>query len=179
MHKVFLIGDPHFYHKNIIDYCNRPFSSVDEMNEYLVKRWNSVVSKGDVVICLGDFALGSKDKIIEIGQRLNGRKYLILGNHDQASINTYYEAGFEFVSRFPILYDGFFILSHEPQFVQENGPYANVFAHVHNDPNYKDVSPRGFCVSAERINYTPIEWEEVKKRIAECDAEVNKNDGRN
>ena len=143
------------------------------MNKELIKRWNSVVKKDDVVFCLGDFALCGKDKIIEIGQQLNGRKTLILGNHEGASIKTYYEAGFEFVSRYPVLYDGFYIFSHEPQFVQENGPYANIFAHVHNDPNYKDVSPRGFCVSAERISYTPILWEEVKKRIAECDVKVN------
>lgn len=156
-------------HKNIIQYCNRPFSSVGEMNEEIIKRWNSVVKKDDVVFHLGDFALCGKDKIIEIGQRLNGRKTLIIGNHDGASIKTYYEAGFEHVIKYPILFNDFFILSHMPQFVQDNGLYANIFAHVHNDPNYKDASPRGLCVSAERINYTPISWEEIKKRMQECE----------
>lgn len=171
MNNVFFIGDPHFNHKNIISYCNRPFTSVDEMNNELIKRWNSVVKKDDVVFCLGDFALCGKDKIIEIGQRLNGRITLILGNHDGASIKTYYEAGFELISKYPILYDDFFILSHMPQYTQDNGLYANIFAHVHDDPNYKDVSKRGFCVSAERINYTPIAWEEIKRRMQECEAE--------
>ena len=169
MGNVFFIGDTHFCHSNIITYCNRPFSSVDEMNEEIIKRWNSVVKKDDMVFHLGDFALCGKDKIIEIGQRLNGRKFLILGNHDGASIKTYHEAGFECVVKYPILYDDYFILSHMPQFTQENGLYANIFAHVHNDPNYKDVSPRGFCVSVERINYTPISWEEIKKCMKESE----------
>ena len=171
MNDVFLIGDTHFYHKNIIQYCNRPFSSVDEMNEEIIKRWNNTIKKQDRVFLLGDFALCGKDKIIEIGQRLNGRKSLILGNHDGAAIKTYFEAGFEFVYNFPVIFDNFFILSHMPQFTQENGLYANIFAHVHDDPNYKDVSSRGFCVSAERINYTPISWEEIKQRMQKCEME--------
>ena len=91
--KIFLIGDCHFGHRNIIKYCNRPFKDVEDMNEQLIKNWNSVVGKNDTVYVVGDFALCGKQKIIEIGQRLNGRKRLVLGNHDQASVNTYREAG--------------------------------------------------------------------------------------
>lgn len=82
--KIFLIGDTHFMHRNIIKYCNRPFKDVEEMTETLIKNWNSVVGKNDIVYVVGDFALCGKAKIIEIGNQLNGRKRLILGNHDQA-----------------------------------------------------------------------------------------------
>ena len=135
------------------------------MNKALIDNWNKVVRKEDKVIMNGDFALSGKDKIIEIGQQLNGRKTLILGNHDGASLKTYYDAGFEMVSKYPIVVGEFFIVSHMPQYVQENGVYVNVFAHVHNNPAFKDVSARSFCTSAERINYTPIEFEDMKARI--------------
>lgn len=163
--RIWFIGDTHFNHKNIIQYCNRPFPSVDEMNETLITNWNKVVGKEDRVFMMGDFALCGKDKIIEIGQRLKGRKILLLGNHDGASLNTYYEAGFEMVSRFPILFKEFFILSHKPQNIQENGMYVNIFAHIHTNPAFKTASAQSYCVSAERINYTPIEFNEIYKAI--------------
>lgn len=165
MSEVFMIGDTHFCHFNIIKYCDRPFNSTEEMNEKLIENWNKVVGKQDQVFMMGDFALCGKEKIIEIGNRLKGNKTLILGNHDGASLDTYYKAGFKMISKFPILFDEFFILSHTPQYIQENGVYANIFAHVHTNPMYKSVNSRSFCSSVERINYTPISFEVIKKRM--------------
>lgn len=169
--ETYLIGDPHFCHKNIIKYCNRPFETVNEMNETLISNWNKTVGKQDIVYCLGDFALCGKDKLVEIGQRLNGRKRLILGNHDGASLKTYRDAGFEYVYNHPILVDDFYILSHMPQHVQPDGLYANIYAHVHDDPSYKDVSPRSFCASSERIEYKPILLSEIKNAMSKCESE--------
>ena len=164
--KKFFIGDCHFGHRNIIKYCNRPFANVEEMTEGLIKNWNSVVGKNDIVYVVGDFALCGKQKIIEIGNRLNGRKRLILGNHDGASIVTYREAGFEFIYNHSIVLDDFYIVSHIPMVgISENTPFANIFAHVHDDPTYKDYSCRSFCVSAERINYTPVEFKVIKEKM--------------
>ena len=140
------------------------------MTESLIKNWNSVVGKNDIVYVVGDFALCGKQKIIEICQRLNGRKRLILGNHDQASVNTYREAGFEFIYNHPIIVDGFYFVSHEPIIgLTPDGVFAQIFAHVHNDPIYATVTPRSFCVSAERINYTPIEFETIKAYMKEAE----------
>ena len=164
--KIFLIGDTHFSHRNIIKYCNRPFVDVDDMNEQLIKNWNKVVGANDIVYVVGDFALCGKQKIIEIGQQLKGRKRLILGNHDQASIETYREAGFEFVYNHPIVLNDFFIVSHTPMTcLPSDGVYAQIFAHVHDDPIYATITPRSCCVSAERINYTPIEFEKVYRAM--------------
>ena len=169
--KIFLIGDCHFGHRNIIKYCNRPFKDVADMTEKLIKNWNSVVGNNVIVYVVGDFALCGKQKIIEICQRLNGRKRLILGNHDGASIATYREAGFEFVYNHPIVLDDFYIISHVPMVgISINATFANIFAHVHDNPTYRDCSCRGFCVSAERIDYTPIDFEIIKQRIKEEDA---------
>ena len=55
---VFVISDHHFYHENIIKYCNRPFNSLREMNYTMIEKWNSVVSENDTVLHLGDFSFG-------------------------------------------------------------------------------------------------------------------------
>ena len=137
------------------------------MNEILVRNWNKVVGKYDIVYILGDFALCGRDRIIEIAQKLNGRKRLILGNHDGASIDTY-KSVFEYVYNHSIVLDEFYILSHYPQtYIQENGLYANIFAHVHDNPAYVDASSRTFCVSAERIDYTPILFDKIKEIMKE------------
>lgn len=78
---IFFTADHHFYHTNIIRYCSRPFVTVEEMNEEMVKRWNSVVSPGDIVYYLGDFSL-AKRPVEYFAPRLNGEKHLIMGNHD-------------------------------------------------------------------------------------------------
>ena len=171
--KFGLLAIPTFVsHRNIIPYCNRPFATVSEMNKALIDNWNKVVREGDKVIMNGDFALSGKDKIIEIGQQLNGRKTLILGNHEGASLKTYYDAGFEMVSKYPIVVEEFYIVSHKPpQFMSDKTPYVYFYAHVHNNPAFKDVSARSFCTSAERINYTPIEFEDMKARIVAVSGE--------
>ena len=158
---TFLIGDTHFCHANIIRYCNRPFKTVQEMNQAIVDNWNDIVKPNDQVFVLGDFCLGNKKAIIEMGQMLNGHKNLILGNHDRGSMNAYREAGFESISKYPILLHDYFLLSHAPLHTTPDGLYANIFAHVHDDPKYLTVSQRSYCVSAERIDYTPVDFDYV------------------
>lgn len=75
-------SDLHFSHSNIIKYCNRPFSNVEEMDEALARNWNEVVGKNDTVLVLGDLALGERDYSIPFTKQLNGRKLLVPGNHD-------------------------------------------------------------------------------------------------
>lgn len=78
---VFFTSDPHFFHANVIRYCNRPYATVEEMNEALIGNWNSVVGPDDTVYCLGDFSLAIRP--VEIySSRLQGHKKLIPGNHD-------------------------------------------------------------------------------------------------
>jgi calcineurin-like phosphoesterase family protein len=79
--KIFFTSDHHFNHNNVIAYCGRPFSSVEEMNEHLVYKWNSIVGENDTVYHLGDFSF-SITAVEQYLHRLNGRKVLIPGNHD-------------------------------------------------------------------------------------------------
>lgn len=153
--KYFIISDTHFNHENIIKYCNRPFKSVAEMNKAMIKNWNETVSNKDVVIHLGDVALGNKEETKKIIQQLNGRKILIKGNHDNWTDEFYRECGFEYVSKYPIVWNNFYLLSHEPLQLSETTPYFNFYGHVHNDEKYVD-SATTKCVCVERIGYRPI-----------------------
>lgn len=145
MSKVFFIADTHFAEQDVFEMSgeNRFFDSVLEKDEAIISNWNKVVTAEDTVFILGDFGK------ISYMARLNGNKFLIKGNHDTNLVD----------SEYPILYKNFFILSHEPQFILEDGPYANIFGHVHNNPIYKTVSSRSYCVCACRNGYTPTSWE--------------------
>lgn len=83
MSEVFFTSDLHFGHKNIIDFCRRPFHSVENMNKLLAQNWNERVASNDTVFVLGDFAMGQIKDTLPIAQDLNGHKILIPGNHDR------------------------------------------------------------------------------------------------
>lgn len=154
MSKVFFIADTHFDEQDIFEMSGeyRFFESVLDKDEAIISNWNKAVAPEDTVFILGDFG---KTSYME---RLNGQKFLIKGNHDS----------YEMVdSMYPILYKNFFILSHEPQFILEDGPYANIFGHVHHNPIYKTVSSRSYCVCACRNGYTPVSWEHIINAMEE------------
>lgn len=83
---IWFTSDTHFYHGNIIRFCDRPFRYADEMTEQLIKNWNAVVQPNDQVYHLGDFAFASKGRVVELLCRLNGEKRIIAGNHDRSLI---------------------------------------------------------------------------------------------
>lgn len=82
-HDSWVISDTHFGHDKIITYDKRPFKTGKEMDEAMIKNWNSVVKPNDTIYHLGDFAFHTEDAVCNILERLNGNKILILGNHDK------------------------------------------------------------------------------------------------
>ncbi len=80
----FFSSDHHFGHKNVLEYTRRPWATLEQMHDGLIYNWNSVVQPHDEVYCLGDFSFYGKLSYVEpIVSRLNGHKYLVLGNHDR------------------------------------------------------------------------------------------------
>lgn len=80
----YYIADLHFFHGNLntkMDY--RGFSSAEEMNEYMIQKWNGKVRKNDEVVIIGDLSWGTAEQTNELLTKLNGRLYLITGNHDR------------------------------------------------------------------------------------------------
>ena len=82
MGKLFFIIDTHFGHTDIIRYYSRPFNNAVEMDKYMVEMWNKQVSQEDYVIHLGDFGVAPVKYLQEVGNKLNGYKVLVTGNHD-------------------------------------------------------------------------------------------------
>lgn len=83
---VYYTSDTHFHHKNVIQLSNRPFESIEEMNEMFIDNWNKTVNRNDTVYHLGDFALGGTTKWEDILTRLKGKIHLVLGNHDDKKV---------------------------------------------------------------------------------------------
>lgn len=78
---IWFTSDTHFGHRNIIKFCNRPWNTVEEMDNALIENWNKVVKPEDIVFHLGDFAFATNGRWKEIINSLNGHIYLIVGNH--------------------------------------------------------------------------------------------------
>lgn len=167
MSKVFMISDHHFGHGSIIDFESRPFQDAAEMDRVMMERWNSVVGKDDKVFHLGDFSFLNKEKTQDILSRLNGCKILIMGNHDRGRSRSWWlDAGFQEVSEYPIVFGGFYLLSHEPLYMNKHMPYVNVHGHIHGQ-KYEGKSY--FNVSVEHWNYTPIPFEEIRAAVVDSE----------
>jgi calcineurin-like phosphoesterase family protein len=110
----YFTSDTHFSHANIIIYCNRPFTDIDQMNEAMIKNWNDRVKPEDTVYHLGDFSMGKKENVF-LRRRLNGKIILIKGNHDKKD-ELHKEAGFDEIHRkLSIELDGYKLyLAHIP-----------------------------------------------------------------
>jgi calcineurin-like phosphoesterase family protein len=133
MSDYYFTSDTHFNHYNIMRYCKRPFDTVEEMNETIIKNWNDQVSKEDFVYHLGDFGFGPLQNNQEIFSRLNGKKYLIRGNHDNSSIK---QLGWMWVKDTAMIkvYDQYIWLSHYPHRTWNRARHGawHLFGHIHN-----------------------------------------------
>ena len=161
--KVFLISDTHFSHSNVIRYENRPFRDADEMDKHMIQKWNEVVSENDLVFHLGDVIIGSAKKAQEVLTQLNGRKILILGNHDDYTKTKWRKLGFEPYERY--FYQDY-LFTHIPVqeeplrvAVAEGFLKANIHGHTHLNNQHLDKNLYK-CCCVEFISYTPVLFEE-------------------
>lgn len=186
---IFFTSDTHFGHKNIIKYCKRPFESVEEMNEKLIKNWNSVVGPDDIVFHLGDFVFGGSKLWNDVLDRLNGKIYLIIGNHDEHNLKGAYMDRFEWYGYQAHIYvEGKSIyLNHYPMLCYHgawNGLEAcwQLFGHVHSSPLTQEgldvkrlthLFPTQYDVGVDNNNFTPISFEQVRQIIEDQQMSLN------
>jgi len=191
---IFFTSDHHFSHANVIKYCNRPFSSVEEMNEELVKRWNEAVKPEDTVYYLGDFAL-SQTAVTTYLPRLNGEKHLIAGNHDhvhpayykqnlakrERRRELYLNSGFKTISMigYRIVNNQVLLMSHLPysgdhagledrykEFRPENNGLVLLHGHVHT--TWK-VRGHMINVGVDVWDYKPVSIDEIANILKSLD----------
>jgi calcineurin-like phosphoesterase family protein len=194
MPNVFLTSDTHFGHVNICNFTNydgspvRPWDSVEEMDEEMVKRWNETVGPKDKVYHLGDVVINRKS--LQILDRLNGDKVLIKGNHDIFPLKDYVKY-FRDIRAYHVM-NGF-ILSHIPVHKDSIARFgANIHGHTHGNRVrklrgvnvktgellYSDViDPDYFCVCVEQTDYRPISFEDVLKKIKDQGGQVGFRNG--
>ena len=174
---IYFISDTHFNHINIIKYCNRPFEDVTKMNSTIINNWNKVVTNNDEIYHLGDLTLGRKEQFFEIANKLNGKKYLIRGNHDTWRINIYEEFGFTVLKNPPIILKEYrLVLSHTPiQDKQIPDGYINIHGHIHNKSleecmDKYDLSKfsvkKHINISCDVTNYSPISLEKLMEKVS-------------
>lgn len=176
----FFTSDHHFYHANIMKYCNRPFTNVKDMNGVMIDRWNAVVRQGDLVYYLGDFGLSHKHKLREIMEQLNGEKLLIKGNHDGHSRASYIEK-VGFIDVLPSCYLDDLALCHYPRSgdTEEEEKYNLkrmqipddkwlICGHVHDAWRIKG---RDFNVGVDVNNYYPVRIDNLLLEIAKKEVE--------
>ena len=157
---ILYISDHHFGHRNIIKYENRPFTSVNEMNEKMIALWNMFVSPEDIVIHGGDFALCNKAVAIEIANSLNGYKVLVRGNHDR-STKSMTDIGFHVVPFW--FYDGILVV-HNPHkhldLLQSKEVRYYLYGHIHSKT--LDIKiPNAINISCEVLGYVPMTIEQL------------------
>lgn len=179
MSEIFLTSDNHFFHRNIIKYCDRPWADEDEMNKEMEKRWNSVVAPNDILINVGDLTAGLGARKFELAKligRLHGRKILIRGNHDHQKDAFYLESGILKVVNH-VFVNGF-LFAHVPGIEQVEHPHPmgqitrdlqikhkpalTIHGHIHrvDIPEY----PGHFNCASDRHNYSPFTLRSVLEK---------------
>lgn len=175
---IYFTADTHFFHSNVINLNSRPFKNIEEMNYMLIRNWNSYVSDRDEIYILGDFVFrGNGADANKILNKLNGKKYLIKGNHDKFLNDTEFDHSlFEWVKDYHVLdyKKTKFVLFHYP--ILEWAGYfrgsIHLYGHVHTackDPTQKPrfdvLGDRAINVGVDVNNYFPISIETILKKL--------------
>lgn len=180
----FVTSDHYFGHVRINELAGRPFSSVEEMNAAMIERWNALVAPDDVVLHLGDLALGPVEESIALTAKLNGRRFLVPGSHDRVSPATQSTRAIE---RFRPAYEGAgwtvlpeivegtrggtrVLASHYPYAGDTTGverrvsqrPVDTGLPLLHGHTHDRDSGPHGsheFHVGVDAFDFAPVQFE--------------------
>ena len=180
MGKNFYIADWHYGHRNVISFDNRPFNSLEEMNDELISRWNKVVTQQDSVYVLGDMFWCNADIAVSVLEKLKGQKFLVKGNHDRCNGSSAFRKKFTKISEYMEIEDDGrkVVLCHYPIPCFKNHFYGwyHLYGHVHNsfeanmmehikremtDLYGKQCEMYNVGAMMPYINYTPRTLEEI------------------
>jgi calcineurin-like phosphoesterase family protein len=171
---IYFTSDQHFSHFNIIKYCNRPFSTIEEMNDTIIDNYNQLITPNDTCYMMGDFAMkGSYSYLCSLMWRLNGKKHYILGNHDnqahfQQMVNDKVIESCNQVLGVSINKQ-YIWMSHYPHLTWNKSHHGSWCTHGHNHSSIKpQASPFRVDVGVDAWDYKPVSFDqlvEYKKQL--------------
>lgn len=190
---IFFTSDLHFGHRNILNFCKRPFENVKDMDNQLIENWNSVVSENDIVFSLGDFCWFPRPKeYYNRISKLNGIVYFISGNHDDTQCLKETTEKYQLDDKVHVCSDIVtlyleaqhlnlpckifeIIMCHYPLWTWSHveNKTIHLYGHVHSldwrscEEFGKPINHRSNCldVGADAHKYTPIDIQEVLREI--------------
>ena len=171
---LYFWSDPHFSHKNVIQYCNRPFENISEMNNKLIENFRNKVpvNEDNEVFILGD--IWDPEPLCNLADY---NMSLILGNHDRncKALNRIKDCINKYhlnltIYRYPIIIQHYIILSHEPiEGLNRNSFFLNICGHVHNSIILNDKSwysgNRYWNACVEMNDYAPVSLDEIIEKM--------------
>ena len=174
MRNIWFISDTHFHHDNILKFTMengekvRPeFSSVQEMDEFMIEKWNANIKPNDYVYHLADISMNENKFLKETLPILNGKIRFIIGNHDK-DIRGYLK--YTKIEKLLCIrrFDNF-VCSHIPlhKFSLFNHRTQDFMINVHGHIHRHDVGEDNYInISVEKTDYTPVHYEEIKRMMA-------------
>lgn len=177
--KIWFAGCTHFGHTNVIKFDNRPFNNIIEHDEQIIKNINSKVKDDDVIYFMGDFTFNRDISIVQkLINSINGKKYLIFGNHDQI-IEENHQLQRLFINC--AYYDEILIdeqlciLSHYPFSTWVRSNYNSWMIHSHIHGNKHEYYPNTLKIADVGImnnNYFPFSYKDIEIKMKDKMAET-------
>lgn len=166
----YFTADWHFFHNNIIKYCNRPFKNENEMRKVIIDNYNNIVNEDDTCFIVGDVAMvgGSQwEKLKNVINTMNGTKHLIYGNHDELKWQRYIDIGFTSVHSSLWLEEESLslIMAHDPSVYCTLAPKSILICgHIHT--LFKSI-PKQLTVNVgvDMWDFSPITINQIKNEL--------------
>lgn len=161
--KVWAWSDQHFWHKNIIEFSERPYDNCIQMHEHMLANHNEIVGKDDIVIWGGDVGFKGTGVLNEMLAEYNGYKILIVGNHDfngkKMRKLAFDETHLVYTVETP---EVSMLFTHYPMY-NIPAPWVNIHGHLHAFPNPVSNHPRHININCEVQGYKPRPLVEIAK----------------
>lgn len=157
----------HFGHNRIIRYCNRPFSSAEEMEQVMLEKFNSRIKRGDILYHLGDVCWSSYDMGRFFGQLNTKQCHLILGNHDKKHVGEY-KKWFSWVGDYKSITVGSVPVRmfHYPMRSWNAKGHGAIHLYGHCHGTVEPGLNRSMDVGVDPMDFAPISYEEVYERLS-------------
>ncbi len=166
--QVWFTSDTHFGHSNIIKYCNRPFTSIEEMTEGLIDNFNQIVKPGDTLYHLGDISLNKEVDTNKILSRINGTKHLLTGNHDRVYMDRL-NLSFESIQDYAVVkVEGVtLVLMHFPILSWDRRQHGAIHLHGHTHGGLNNSGTLRFDVGVDCWGMRPVCLDQILELLPE------------